>query len=151
MVLATAFCVNLRFIVFSAHLRPYVMHQPLRRRLLSGYVMADLNYVLFTQRFPPAADTAGDRRPGCVLAGNCYRLDELGRASLLGIALANSIPLSWGSASPASWRCSASSALSSRRRCAPGRRGRGRCCRRGLRAAARLNILFAIAAAVAAG
>ena len=33
-ILATAFCVNLRFVVFSAHLRPYVMHLPLWRRLI---------------------------------------------------------------------------------------------------------------------
>ena len=46
-VLATGFCVNLRFAVFSAHLRPYVMHQPLWRRLVSGYFTADLSYVLF--------------------------------------------------------------------------------------------------------
>jgi predicted branched-subunit amino acid permease len=30
-ILATSFCVNLRFMVFSAHLRPYVMHQSLWR------------------------------------------------------------------------------------------------------------------------
>jgi predicted branched-subunit amino acid permease len=28
-ILATGFCVNLRFVVFSAHMRPYVMHLPL--------------------------------------------------------------------------------------------------------------------------
>lgn len=51
-ILATAFCVNLRFVVFSLHLRPYMMHLPLWRRLLGGYLTADLTYVLFTQRFP---------------------------------------------------------------------------------------------------
>jgi predicted branched-subunit amino acid permease len=54
-VLATGFCVNLRFVVFSIHLRPYVMHQPLWRRLVSGYFTADLSYVMFTKRFPHPA------------------------------------------------------------------------------------------------
>ncbi|MFN7641320.1 MAG: AzlC family ABC transporter permease, partial [bacterium] len=43
---ATAFCVNLRFVVFSAHLRPYLMHLPRRWRLFAGYVTADLSYVM---------------------------------------------------------------------------------------------------------
>jgi predicted branched-subunit amino acid permease len=51
-ILATGFCVNLRFVVFSLHLRPYMMHLPLWRRLLGGYLTADLTYVLFTRRFP---------------------------------------------------------------------------------------------------
>ena len=41
-VLATAMCVNLRFVVFSVHMRPYVMHMPLRDRLLAGYLTGDL-------------------------------------------------------------------------------------------------------------
>jgi predicted branched-subunit amino acid permease len=53
-ILATGFCVNLRFVVFSLHLRPYMMHLPLWRRLLGGYLIADLTYVLFTKRYPHA-------------------------------------------------------------------------------------------------
>lgn len=97
-ILATAFCVNLRFVVFSAHLRPYVMHQPLWRRLLSGYFTADLSYVLFTRRYPqPSQD------PATVLAQDAYWAGNSGinwvswiSCSMLGIALANAIPVSWG-------------------------------------------------------
>jgi predicted branched-subunit amino acid permease len=53
-ILATGFCVNLRFVVFSLHLRPYMMHLPLWRRLIGGYLTADLTYVLFTKRYPHA-------------------------------------------------------------------------------------------------
>lgn len=97
-ILATAACVNLRFIVFSAHLRPYVMHQGFWRRLLSGYGMADLNYVLFTQRFPrPATDAAGRAAQDAYWFGNCATgWVSWVAPSLLGIALANSIPLAWG-------------------------------------------------------
>lgn len=97
-ILATAFCVNLRFMVFSAHLRPYVMHLPRWRRLLSGYVMADLSYVLFTTRFPhPASDAAGRSAQEAYWAGNgSLNWASWGGASLLGIALANAIPPAWG-------------------------------------------------------
>lgn len=97
-ILATAFCVNLRFVVFSAHLRPYVMHQPLWRRLISGYFTADLSYVLFTTRFAhPSTDPQTIRAQEAYLAGNCALnwLSWVG-ASLLGIALANAIPPQWG-------------------------------------------------------
>ena len=97
-ILATAFCVNLRFMVFSAHLRPYVMHQSIWRRMASGYVMADLSYVLFTRRFPhPATDPVVIKAQDAYWAGNCTTgwFSWVG-ASLLGIALANFIPLSWG-------------------------------------------------------
>ena len=97
-VLTTTLCVNLRFMVFSVHLRAYVMHQSFWRRLASGYFTTDLTYVQFTKRFPhPADDAAGRRAEEAYLAGN----SALGwvnwmAASLLGIALANSIPVSWG-------------------------------------------------------
>lgn len=99
-ILATAFCVNLRFAVFSAHLRPYFMHQPLWRRLISGYFTADLTYVMFTNRHPhpvPPDDAAALRAQEAYLAGNCAMgwFSWVG-ASLLGIALANAIPMHWG-------------------------------------------------------
>jgi predicted branched-subunit amino acid permease len=62
-VLATGFCVNLRFVVFSIHLRPYVMHQPLWRRLMSGYFTADLSYVMFTRHFPKPAPRGDVQSP----------------------------------------------------------------------------------------
>ena len=97
-VLATGFCVNLRFAVFSAHLRPYVMHQPLWRRLVSGYFTADLSYVLFVKRFEqPSTDSAVIASQEAYLAGNCALnwFSWVG-SGLLGIVLANSIPMSWG-------------------------------------------------------
>ena len=97
-ILATAFCVNLRFVVFSAHLRPYVMHQPLWRRMVSGYFMADLSYVLFVTRFAhPSDDPVVRQAQEAYWAGNsALNWSSWVGASLLGIALANAIPLQWG-------------------------------------------------------
>lgn len=97
-VLATAMCVNLRFVVFSVHMRPYVMHLPLRERLLAGYLTGDLTYVLFVNRFPrPATDDAGRTGQMAYLIGNGgVNWFAWTSCSLLGVVLANAIPTQWG-------------------------------------------------------
>ncbi len=97
-VLATGFCVNLRFIVFSAHLRPYVRHQSRLRRLMSGYLFADINYVFFTRRFPTPA-TERD----AILAQDAYWVGSgvcgwavWSLTGLVGVGLGSSVPRSWG-------------------------------------------------------
>jgi len=97
-IVATAFCVNLRFVVFSAHMRAYVMHLPRWQRLVSGYLTADLTYVMFVKRYPePATDVSGQTAQMAYLAGSSGLnwVSWMG-ASLLGIALANFIPGAWG-------------------------------------------------------
>ena len=97
-VLATGFCVNLRFVVFSAHMRPYMMHLPLWQRLLSGYLTTDLSYVLFTRRYPQHGGT-----PDQLLAQQAYLAGNSGvnwlawvGCSVLGVLLARLIPMAWG-------------------------------------------------------
>jgi predicted branched-subunit amino acid permease len=97
-ILATGFCVNLRFVVFSLHLRPYLMHMPRWRRLVNGYLTADLSYAMFTRRFPaPGLDDAQREAQEAYLAGNyCVTWMAWMGLSVAGIALANLIPASWG-------------------------------------------------------
>jgi len=97
-ILATAFCVNLRFVVFSLHLRPFLMHLPRWQRMTHGYLTADISYVLFTRRFVhPSTDTAVLREQSAYLAGNCLvNWGSWVGSSLVGIALANFIPTHWG-------------------------------------------------------
>ena len=97
-ILATGFCVNLRFVVFSLHLRSFLMHLPLWQRLVHGYLTADLSYVLFTRRFRHPGQTPEEKlEQEAYLSGNDFLnwLSWIG-ASLLGIALANIIPTAWG-------------------------------------------------------
>ena len=97
-ILATAFCVNLRFAVFSLHLRQYMMAWPRWQRLSIGYFIADLNYVQFVERYPnPANHPEGQRSEMAYLCGNCF-LNWIGWqiASLAGIVLAAQVPLQWG-------------------------------------------------------
>jgi predicted branched-subunit amino acid permease len=95
---ATAFCVNLRFVVFSLHLREYLMHLPRWRRLVNGFLTADMSYALFTKQYPqPATDAEGHSAQEAYLAGN-YFLTWCAwvGASLLGVAVGNLVPADWG-------------------------------------------------------
>jgi predicted branched-subunit amino acid permease len=97
-VLATAFCVNLRFVVFSAHLQPYVRHQSLPRRLLSGYLFADISYGLFLRRFPEPGRDAEERRARDAYwlgSGLCAWALWAG-TGLIGMGLGNTVPRDWG-------------------------------------------------------
>ncbi len=93
-VLATAACLNLRFVVFSTQWRPYFAHLPRRRRLLLSYFTADLNYVLFMRRFPDPAPTP-EHQP-YFWGGVLVNASAWHGMSLLGIALAWHIPPEWG-------------------------------------------------------
>ena len=97
-ILATGFCVNLRFVVFSAHMRPYMMHLPLWQRLVTGYLTTDLSYVLFTNRFPhPGGSAAQLHAQQAYLAGNCgVNWTAWVGCSVMGVVLANFVPASWG-------------------------------------------------------
>lgn len=97
-ILATGFCVNLRFMVFSLHLRPYFMHLPRFERMMHGYLTADISYVLFTRRFPkPADDAETQLHQTAFLAGNtCIVWLSWMVASFFGIFLAKIIPSAWG-------------------------------------------------------
>jgi predicted branched-subunit amino acid permease len=97
-ILATGFCVNLRFVVFSAHMRPYVMHLPLWERLVTGYLTTDLTYVMFVRKFPNHDVNDEQRRAHqAYLAGNsCVNWFSWVGFSVVGIVLANFIPTAWG-------------------------------------------------------
>lgn len=97
-ILATSFCVNLRFVVFSVHLRGYMMHLPLWRRLLTGYVIADMSYVMFTQNYPTPGQTPQERaaRDAYLMGNTAVNWFGWTAASVLGIVLGNVVPTEWG-------------------------------------------------------
>ena len=97
-ILATAFCVNLRFVVFSLHLRDYFMFLPRARRLYLGYFTGDVTYVLFTRRFPKPAETERQRRAqmAYLWGGNCCNWLFWQSLSMLGIFLGAALPARWG-------------------------------------------------------
>jgi predicted branched-subunit amino acid permease len=91
---AAALCVNLRFVIYSAQWRPYFGALSRSRRLALSYVAADVNYVLFHQAYPDPQPAPG-QLPYFVGSSATLWLVWQG-ASILGIVLADSIPLDWG-------------------------------------------------------
>jgi len=92
--LATAFCVNLRFVIFSAQWRHYFGHLPRARRLTLTYFAADLNFVYFVRRFPDPQPAPAQRRyfwGGVAVNWPTWQL-----CSFSGILLADRIPTHWG-------------------------------------------------------
>lgn len=91
---ATAFCINLRFVVFSAQWRPYFGHFTRRKRLALGFFCADLNYVTFMHRFPepkPAPGQVAYFAGGALTNWTAWQLP-----SLVGIFAADAVPTHWG-------------------------------------------------------
>jgi predicted branched-subunit amino acid permease len=91
---ATAFCVNLRFVIFSAQWRSYFGHLPRGKRILITYFAADLNYVSFLKRFPdprPAPEQEPYYWGGVALNWSAWQIP-----SIAGILLANHVPTEWG-------------------------------------------------------
>ena len=95
---AAAFCVNLRFVVFSLHLRQYFMFLPRIRRLWLGYFTGDVTYVLYTRRFPKPAETERQRRAqmAYLWGGNVSNWVFWQTLSMLGIFLGAALPSRWG-------------------------------------------------------
>jgi predicted branched-subunit amino acid permease len=90
---AAAFCVNLRFVIYSAHWHNYLGHLPRWQRLVLGYLAVDLSYVFFARRFP-------DPRPSpeqlpYLLGGITWNWLSWQGASLLGIFVADRVPTDW--------------------------------------------------------
>jgi branched chain amino acid efflux pump len=90
---ATAFCMNLRFLIFSAHWRKYFGHLPRARRLALMYFAVDLNYVLFVRRFPDP--TPAPEQLPYLVGGAAWNWLSWQIPALLGIALADHIPTDW--------------------------------------------------------
>jgi predicted branched-subunit amino acid permease len=91
---ATAFCVNLRFVIFSAQWRKYFGHLPRWQRLLLGYLAVDLSYVLFMRRFPEPK-----REPEqwpYFWGGVTWNWLSWQVPAFIGIVLADRVPTEWG-------------------------------------------------------
>jgi len=91
---ATAFCVNLRFVIYSAHWRKHFGQLPRWQRLVLGYFAVDLSYVYFARRFPEALPDPAQLPYYC--GGAVWNWASWQGASVVGIVLAEEIPTEWG-------------------------------------------------------
>jgi predicted branched-subunit amino acid permease len=93
-VCAAAFCVNLRFLIYSAQWRPYFGPLPRWKRVFLGYLAADLNLVVFQKAWPRSQPEPGQVR--YFLGGGLWIWVCWQGTSIAGMLLADVIPPSWG-------------------------------------------------------
>jgi predicted branched-subunit amino acid permease len=90
----TAFVVNLRFVIYSAQWRFIFGHLPRLQRSLIGYVTGDVNYAMFSRNWPEMKPEPGQMpwlAGGIVVMWTGWQA-----ASVLGILLADVVPVHWG-------------------------------------------------------
>lgn len=94
-IVATGFITNLRFVIYSAALRPYFADRPLRQRVGLGYFMTDFTFALF-MRTAQAAALPGIHRHSW-FAGVCSTNWVTWQVSAAcGIVGASYVPTTWG-------------------------------------------------------
>ena len=91
---ATTACVSLRFMAFSFHYRPYFAHLPRPRRIALSYLMGDTNFALFVRRFPEPVP--GYRHEDYFLGSATLTFGLWQTSIVVGIVAGHGIPASWG-------------------------------------------------------
>ncbi|HET9863940.1 MAG TPA: AzlC family ABC transporter permease [Steroidobacteraceae bacterium] len=94
-IVATGFITNLRFVIYSAAMRPYFAHESPHKRAAIGFFMTDFTFTLFMR----AAQEGWlpDRHRDAWFAGVCSANWITWQAcALAGIVAASHVPTDWG-------------------------------------------------------
>jgi predicted branched-subunit amino acid permease len=89
----TTLCVSLRFMAFSFHYRPYFAHLPRRQRVALSFLMGDSSFALFIRRFPEPLP--GPRYQDYFLGGALVTFGVWQVSIISGILMGHGIPASW--------------------------------------------------------
>lgn len=90
----TTLCVSLRFVAFSFHYRPYLAHLPRRTRIALSYLMGDSTFALFVQRFPD--HVPGARQEDYFIGSSLLTFVVWQVSIITGIVVGHGIPAEWG-------------------------------------------------------
>lgn len=94
-IVATGFMTNLRFVIYSAAIRPYFAHEPWRKRAAIGFFMTDFTFTLFMRRAQENA--LPERNRDAWFAGVCANNWMVWQTSAItGIVAASYVPTEWG-------------------------------------------------------
>ncbi len=93
-VIVTAIVVNLRFVIYSAAIRHHFWSKSRRWRLLAGYLLGDLGFVMFVQRLEREPDLR--HRDWWLTGANACNWLFWQAGSLIGILAAHRVPQAWG-------------------------------------------------------
>ncbi len=90
---ATTLCVSLRFLAFSYHFRPYFAHLPRRQRACLSFLMGDSSFALFIRRYPQPIP--GERHQDYFLGSGLVTFAVWQVTIITGIVAGNGIPEDW--------------------------------------------------------
>jgi predicted branched-subunit amino acid permease len=94
-IVATGFVTNLRFVIYSAALRPHFAHLPLRWRMALGFFMTDFTFTLFMRS--AQENKLPERHRDAWFAGVCSNNWLTWQTSAItGIVAASYVPTDWG-------------------------------------------------------
>ena len=93
---ASALCVNLRFVIFSSQWRVHLGHLPRGRQLALGYLLADLNLVVFQKAWAASGSGHQTGQARYAAGGAVATWIVWQGGSIAGILLSALIPLEWG-------------------------------------------------------
>jgi predicted branched-subunit amino acid permease len=94
-IIATGFITNLRFVIYSAALRPYFAGENAGRRAALGFFMTDFTFTVFMRRVQEGA--LPERHRDAWFAGVCANNWITWQVSaVLGIVAASYVPTEWG-------------------------------------------------------
>jgi predicted branched-subunit amino acid permease len=91
---ATTACVSLRFMAFSFHYRPFFAHLPRRQRIALSFLMGDTNFALFARKYPEPVP--GHPHEDYFLGSAVTTLVVWQVSIITGIVAGHGIPSSWG-------------------------------------------------------
>ena len=94
-IVATGLVTNLRFVIYSAALRPFFVDEPLRKRAALGFFMTDFTFTLF-MRYAQEGKLP-ERNRDAWFAGVCTNNWMTWQvAAITGIVAASYVPTDWG-------------------------------------------------------
>jgi predicted branched-subunit amino acid permease len=95
-IIATGFITNLRFVIYSAALRPWFAHEPAGKRAAVGFFMTDFTFTLFMRRAQEGTLPVQQQRDAW-FAGVCAtNWLTWQTCSITGIVASGYIPTHWG-------------------------------------------------------
>jgi predicted branched-subunit amino acid permease len=92
----TALLVNMRFVIFSAATRRYLVRLSAPQRLLAGYLNGDLGFALFTRRFGDDPESGTPEQLGYFYGLGAVNWGVWHVSSIAGILLGGLAPTTWG-------------------------------------------------------
>lgn len=94
-IIATGFITNLRFVIYSAAMRPYFAHESARKRALLGFFMTDFGFTLFMRA--AQENRLPDRHRDAWFAGMAVTTWFTWQTfTCIGVIAASQIPTDWG-------------------------------------------------------